>query len=68
MKSASPSFGGPSVRVDPSQPTVPDPWQAHPLGFEQLVLAYLQHPAAAESGNGQSAAQQSAPSAKAVSR
>ena len=56
------------VRVDPSQPTVPDPWQAHPLGFEQLVLAYLQHPAAAESGNGQSAAQQSAPSAKAVSR
>jgi ABC-2 type transport system ATP-binding protein len=35
------------VRLDPGQPGVPAPWQAHPLGFEQLVLAYLQHPAAA---------------------
>jgi ABC-2 type transport system ATP-binding protein len=35
------------VRVDPRDPAVHPAWQARPVGFEQLVLAYLQGPPAA---------------------
>jgi ABC-2 type transport system ATP-binding protein len=34
------------IRLDPRCPVVHPNWQAHPLGFEQLVLAYLQRTAA----------------------
>lgn len=35
------------IRVDPRLPVVHPAWQAQPVGFEQLVLAYLQRPAPA---------------------
>ena len=37
------------VRAGPDDP-VPAGWQAHPVGLEELALAYLREPAAARPG------------------
>jgi ABC-2 type transport system ATP-binding protein len=41
------------IRTDPDRPVVTDRpgWQAEPVGFEQLVLAYLQRPSSTETSN-----------------
>jgi ABC-2 type transport system ATP-binding protein len=57
------------VRADPVQPAAQGHagWQADPVSFEQLVMAYLQRPAAAATtGNPGLAAQRPGPSTKAV--
>ena len=58
-----------SVAVVRTHPGRPDPagWQAKPVGFEELVLAYLQHPASADLVPGQ-ADPRPGSVAKAVSR
>jgi ABC-2 type transport system ATP-binding protein len=56
------------VRADPARPTAqPLPgWQAGPVSFEQLVMAYLQRPATQD--DPAPAAQRPGPSTKAVTR
>jgi len=57
------------VRADPVQPAALGHagWQADPVSFEQLVMAYLQRPAgAATTGNPAPAAQRPGPSTEAV--
>ena len=39
------------VRATADDP-VPPGWQAHPVGLEELALAYLREPAAARAGPG----------------
>ncbi|MGD0065129.1 MAG: ABC transporter ATP-binding protein [Streptosporangiaceae bacterium] len=59
------------VRTDPRQLTAqPHPgWQADPVGFEQLVMAYLQRPSqAAKPGDTAQAAARPGPAKKAVTR
>jgi ABC-2 type transport system ATP-binding protein len=52
----------------PAAPAHPD-WQTEPVGFEQLVLAYLQRPAkGAKSSNHAQGAQPSGPATKVMSR
>jgi len=59
------------LRVSPATPTAqahPD-WQAETVGFEQLVMAYLQRPAkAADSSNPARGGQPSGPTTKVMSR
>jgi ABC-2 type transport system ATP-binding protein len=59
------------VRADPAQLAAQQRpgWQADPVGFEQLILAYLQRPSksAARNGTAQAAARPG-PGTKAVSR
>ena len=59
------------VRTDPARPAATDRpgWQANPVGFEQLVLAYLQRPSSvtAEDDTARTAARPG-PTTKAVSR
>ena len=59
------------VRTEPGAPTAQEHpgWQADPVGFEQLVMAYLQRPpkSAAKKDNAQAAARPG-PSTKAVTR
>ena len=33
------------VRADPDRTEIHPAWQSHPVGLEQLILAYLEHPA-----------------------
>ena len=59
------------VRTDPARPSaqVHPGWQADPVGFEQLIMAYLQRtPAAAATGNPAQAAEWPGPTSKAVTR
>jgi ABC-2 type transport system ATP-binding protein len=59
------------VRTDPRQLTAqPHPgWQADPVGFEQLIMAYLQRPSqAAKPDDTAQAAARSGPAKKAVTR
>jgi ABC-2 type transport system ATP-binding protein len=63
------------VRTDPGRPTATDRpgWQADPVGFEQLVLAYLQRPSSVVTHTGAAddtarAAARPGPTTKAVSR
>ena len=59
------------VRTDPARPAAQEHpgWQADPVGFEQLIMAYLQRtPAAAATGNPAQAAVRPGPTSKAVTR
>ena len=59
------------VRTDPARPAAQEHpgWQADPVGFEQLIMAYLQRtPAAAAAGNPAQAAEWPGPTSKAVTR
>jgi ABC-2 type transport system ATP-binding protein len=59
------------VRTDPARPPAQEHpgWQADPVGFEQLIMAYLQRtPAAAATGNPAQAAEWPGPTSKAVTR
>ena len=59
------------VRTDPARPAAREHpgWQADPVGFEQLIMAYLQRtPAAAAAGNPAQAAEWPGPTSKAVTR
>jgi ABC-2 type transport system ATP-binding protein len=59
------------VRTDPARPPAQEHagWQADPVGFEQLIMAYLQRtPAAAATGIPAQAAEWPGPTSKAVTR
>jgi hypothetical protein len=59
------------LRTSPAAPAAPahPDWQTEPVGFEQLVLAYLQRPAkGAKPGNPAQGAQPSGPTTKVMSR
>ena len=59
------------VRTDPARPSAQEHpgWQADPVGFEQLIMAYLQRtPAAAAASNPAQAAEWPGPTSKAVTR
>ena len=57
------------VRADPGRPSQEGPgWQADPVSFEQLVLAYLQRPSKAAQDDTAQAAARPGPSTKAVTR
>ena len=59
------------VRTDPARPAAQEHpgWQADTVGFEQLIMAYLQRtPAAAAAGNPAQAAEWPGPTSKAVTR
>ena len=59
------------VRTGPARPSAQEHpgWQADPVGFEQLIMAYLQRtPAAAAAGNPAQAAEWPGPTSKAVTR
>jgi ABC-2 type transport system ATP-binding protein len=58
------------VCTDPAQPTAPErpEWAVEPVGFEPLVLAYLQRPAGAVTDDPAQAAARPGPTAKEVTR
>jgi ABC-2 type transport system ATP-binding protein len=58
------------VRADPGRPAAQQRpgWQADPVGFEQLVMAYLQRPSKAAKDDSAQAAARPGPTTKAVTR
>jgi ABC-2 type transport system ATP-binding protein len=55
------------IRTHPGRPALPD-WQTQPVGFEELVLAYLQRPAATTASDPDRAQRLPGSVTKAVSR